>query len=158
MATRAAKSATSSKSLMKLLDLVPAVIRPPEVQANGVMAPADGWDAPGCRRLASGVLPMADFERAGSRVIGAYRATRENIGVNESRIYDFADPETGELFGVWGSTILDQRMDILLPKPGDFLRIIYLGDVITGRAQNPAHNFEVDLRPAALGPPPLQGK
>ena len=144
--------------MAKVLSLVPAVIRPAEVQAEGIMAPSDGWDGTGIRRLASGVLPMVEWERPGSCVIGAYRATREDIGVNKSRIYDFADPDTGELFGVWGATILDQRMDATAPAPGDFVRIVYLGDVATGRGQNPAHNYEVAVRPRAMGLPVAAGK
>jgi hypothetical protein len=145
--------------MMKVLTLLPAVIRAAEVQADGIMAPADnGWSDKGVRRMASGVLPMVEWERPGSCVIGIFRSQREKVGVNESRIYDFADPETGELFGVWGATILDQRMDATAPEAGDCVRIVYLGDVETGRAQNPAHNFEVAVRPRAMGLPTPAGK
>lgn len=157
MAKAAARQ--SSSPMMKILTLLPAVIRPAEIQSDGIMAPADGgWGDKGVRRLASGVLPMVEWERPGSCVIGAFRATREKIGVNESRIYDFADPATGELFGVWGSTILDQRIDATAPKPGDFVRIVFLGDVETGRGQSAAHNFEVAVRPQAMGLPALSSK
>jgi hypothetical protein len=153
MAEKKKDSAPPSTGMMKVLKLVPALIIAPEVQQNGIMAPADGWEGKGTRRVASGINPMAKFERPGSTVVGVYRATREKVGVNESRVYDFADPETGELFGVWGSTILDQRMAAALPRPGDFVRIVYLGDVETGRGQSDAHNFEVAVRPEALGLP-----
>jgi hypothetical protein len=154
----AKRAASQQAGMMKVLSLLPAVIRPAEIQADGIMAPGDGWDGKGVRRLASGVLPMVEWERPGSCVIGAFRAMREHIGVNDSRIYDFADPETGELFGVWGATILDQRMDATAPQAGDFVRIVYLGDVETGRGQNAAHNFEVAVRPKAMGLPAPAGK
>lgn len=159
MAKRSAppQSAIPGASLAKIAKLLPAVIRPAEVQDNGIMAPDDGWGAKGARRVASGVSPMVEWERVGSCVVGIFRAAREGIGENESRIYDFADPETGELFGVWGSTILDQRMDTAAPERGDFVRIVYLGDVQTARKQNPAHNFEVAVRPRAMGLPVAGG-
>ncbi len=158
MATRRSTTQQSpapapGQSLAKIAKLIPALIRPAEVQNNDIMAPDDGWGAKGARRVASGINPMVEWERVGSCVIGIFRVQRDKVGVNESRIYDFADPETGELFGVWGSTILDQRMDAATPEPGDFVRIVYLGDVETGRGQNPAHNFEVAVRPKAMGLP-----
>lgn len=156
MATRRSttqQSPAPGQSLAKIAKLVPALIRPAEVQDNGIMAPDDGWGAKGARRVASGINPMIEWERVGSCVIGIFRSQREKVGVNESRIYDFADPETGELFGVWGSTILDERMDTVAAERGDFVRIVYLGDVPTSRGQSAAHNFEVAVRPKAMGLP-----
>jgi len=156
MATKRSASVPQSptgQSLAKVAKLIPALIRPAEVQDNGIIAPDDGWGAKGARRVASGVNPMIEWERVGSCAIGIFRGQRDKVGVNESRVYDFADPETGELFGVWGSTILDQRMDTAAPERGDFCRIVYLGDVPTARGQSAAHNFEVAVRPKAMGLP-----
>ena len=53
---------------------------------------------------------------------GIYRSHKENVGPNNSRMYDI-ELENGEVVPVWGSTVLDSQMNGV--KYGDRIKITY---------------------------------
>jgi len=52
---------------------------------------------------------MFAFENKGDSISGIYRGSVPNIGENESNVHIFE--VDGERIGVWGSSVLDKRMD-----------------------------------------------
>ena len=53
---------------------------------------------------------------------GEFIKTNEKVGSHDSKMHCFRGDD-GKEFTVWGSTLIDDRMDYV--KPGDFVRIIY---------------------------------
>ena len=101
---------------------------------------------------ATGFNPLIDFEgEPGRWIVAKYLGMRPDIGPNSSAMYDFEaiNPESGQTFvaSLWGSTILDKKMEMLLTKgslkPGKFTFVQYLGSVDTSRGMNPAKNFKI---------------
>lgn len=100
----------------------------------------------------SGLPPVAVFDDPGDWVAGHFRAMKTNVGPNKSRMYYLALHPTKEIVGVWGATALDDRMDLLQPKPGDAILIQYLGVAETERGQNPVKVFRVRVKRKAGAP------
>ncbi len=100
----------------------------------------------------SGLPPVAVFDEPGDFVAGHFRAVKADVGKNKSRMYYLALHPTKEIIGVWGSTALDDRMDLMQPKPGDAILIQYLGVQETARGQNPVKVFRVRLKRKAGAP------
>lgn len=94
----------------------------------------------------SGLPPVAVFDDPGDFVAGHYRGLQEKVGPNKSRMYYLALHPTKEVIGVWGSTALDRRMDLIAPVPGDALMIQFLGVEETERGQNPVKVFRVRVK------------
>ncbi len=99
-----------------------------------------GWED--ADEAQSSLLPAADWQEPGEYVAGEYLGFVSDIGPNKSRQYRFKLP-TDELVCIWGTTILDQRMDTFNPARGDNLLVQYKGDVPTGRGLNPAKDFRI---------------
>src|SRR5512137_227330 len=132
---RSAVPAVPQKFISKAVEYT----TPPAVATSGpdVDVPAGWEDADEAR---STLMPAADWQEPGEYVAGEYLGFIEGIGPNKSRQYRFTLP-TGEAVCVWGTTILDQRMDDFAPAHGEQVMIQFIGDVATGRGLNPAHNF-----------------
>lgn len=66
-------------------------------------------------------------EKKGDLIEGTLLKKKENCGPNKSALYileiEFEDKT--EKKGVWGSTVLDDKMDEI--SPGDKIKITYLG-------------------------------
>ena len=97
---------------------------------------------------AGGLADTAAFERLGDMIVGDYLGTRTlKLGNREQTLYSFiAAPEMGSKdyhFGVWGSTVLDNRMLELSPRQGDRLLIRYIGDGKSAEKGNPPKIFQV---------------
>jgi len=78
-----------------------------------------------------GNLPIWDFEE-NKILIGTLEKIETDIGPNKSILYTFR--VQGDLFKVWGSTVLDQRL--MMINIGDEVKIVYQGkqkSPITGR-------------------------
>jgi hypothetical protein len=97
----------------------------------------------------SDFYPMVDFSRPPEMTMGTYHDQRIDVGPNKSIVYELTDKQ-GEIFGIWGSTILDQRMKKLSPQKGDRLLIVYVGDVPTKLGRSDAKVFRV-FRQSATG-------
>ena len=119
----------------------PAGIIEPDKKADmEVPMPDVGYEVD--QEAPSSITPIVDFQSPGDWVAGEYVGTRDNIGPNASRLYDLK--VDGNYFcSIWGCTILDTKMDMLNPKPGQTLLVQYIGSVPTSRNQNPAKNFRV---------------
>lgn len=91
--------------------------------------------------------PDADSWNPGTWLIAKYIGARADIGPNQSWMYDFSvTSDGGKTFAVaslWGSTILDNKMRMLDPKPDDWVFIQYLGTVETSRKASPAKDFRL---------------
>lgn len=105
----------------------------------------------GNSEVMSGFPPSAKFEKKGDAIFGEFVGLRENVGPNNSRVYELAVPNgKGESLTVvvWGSTALDRLFDSAYPaiQQGDKLAIIYLGDKETKRKQNPVKLFALKVK------------
>jgi len=60
----------------------------------------------------------------GDSIEGVYVSKKEDVGVNKSAIYVIRTP-TGELVGVWGSTVLNSKMASV--NVGQFIAIEFIG-------------------------------
>ena len=115
----------------------------------------EGWgdDDEGIDESVSGIYPTADWQKPGEGLIGTFLHMRDQAGPNKQRVYTFrCDTQAGaHTVSVWGSTILDSRMDDFDPpiNRGDEVMIMYYGDVPTKRAMSPAKDFRVKLKRAS---------
>lgn len=58
-------------------------------------------------------------------IIGKYIGRKDNVGPNQSTIYNLVNEEDGEIWGVWGSAVIDSKFaEIPLNSR---VRIEYLG-------------------------------
>lgn len=58
-------------------------------------------------------------------IIGKYIGRKDNVGPNQSSIYNLVNEEDGEIWGVWGSAVIDSKFaEIPLNSR---VRIEYLG-------------------------------
>jgi len=93
--------------------------------------------------------PTVRFNDVGDYMIGAYAGYRVipitgKEGSRDQRLYDIKTP-SGVTVSLWGSKILDGRMDAALKAGlivGRSLMIQYLGDIDTGMPSQ-AHNYRV---------------
>jgi hypothetical protein len=135
------------------------IIDPPKVDK-----PVDVALPPGVpktsRELASGVSnPTASFDEPGDYIIGEYRGFRvvttgtEKDGTpRKSRLYDLRqEGDAGIIVSVWGTTILDKRVDESGVKVGQMVAVQFMGDVETSRGQSKAHDFRLNIWDAPKG-------
>ena len=75
---------------------------------------------------------------AGDSITGIYAKKKTKVGPNKSNLYIFEIE--GKLRSVWGSKVLDDRMDNIHIEIGDTLRITY-----EGKNEKPEyHKFKVE--------------
>jgi len=117
------------------LDEALSVPLPPELEGKQGITIIDTMDT----------NPTVKFEEPGEYILGRYIGVRElHIESRLQKLYDLMTPQR-EIVSVWGSTILDNRMDNATKKGlnlNSSLMIQYLGDIDTGKG-NPAKNFRV---------------
>ena len=129
-------------------------IAPAEIVAamttDDVVDLPEGLDGEGIfeKEAPTGFPDQIDFKKEiGRWCIAKYLKTRSDIGPNNSNMYDLEvyDPtsKTTKVVGLWGSTILDTKMDQLNPKSGQYLYIQYIGSRTTSRNQSPAKDYRV---------------
>ncbi len=81
------------------------------------------------------------FEIEGDCIEGILLDKKSKIGPNEAMLYVL---ETSKGFeNVWGSTILDQRMNLV--EVGSKIRITYKGKADATPGKRPAHIFKVEV-------------
>jgi hypothetical protein len=98
----------------------------------------------------AGLTPTFEFHEPGDWCSGRLMRVRLGVGQNASRMYVLNTENCNmenvpAIVSVWGSTILDDRMESGDVKVGSVLFIQYLGTIDTKRAQNPAKDFRVLL-------------
>jgi hypothetical protein len=72
-------------------------------------------------------------EKEGDSCNGELVRKEVDVGPNKSRLY-YLKGEDGDQFSVWGSTVLDNRMDFV--NLGDYIRITYKGTQKNKRGQD----------------------
>ena len=75
---------------------------------------------------------------------GTYVSKEENVGPNESNMYNFITPD-GSTIGVWGNKMLDDRFKGI--STGEEVKIVYLGKVKSEKTGREYHNFDVYHKP-----------
>lgn len=96
------------------------------------------------------LAPTAVWDRLGQFCEGVFLGTKDETGPNKQRLYQIQMPD-GEIVGVWGARVLDNRMDLLFAQGmnvGDTVRIIYAGDAAAKQGQNPARIYKVGFKKA----------
>lgn len=82
-------------------------------------------------------------------LIGLYIGKEENVGENNSNIYNFERLDNNENIAVWGSTVLDTRMKNV--KVGEEVKIVYKGTKPSpNRKDKVYHDFDVFHRKPAF--------
>ncbi len=135
--------AAGTTALTPTLRLTPVKIVESEAQTVNVAVPTEFEHAERVNTL----FPTAQFgedSKPGEYITGFYRGYKEGVGENNSRLY-MLDIGGNRLVGVWGSSILDNKMDIAAPKEGDKVLIQFIGTVPTKRKLNNAKDFEVRI-------------
>jgi len=128
------------------VSLRPVAIEQPEAESIEVEGLPAEWQA---ADVLGGLPPSPVFETPGEAIFGLFVGVRDNVGPNNSRVYEImahkGPDQKPELTAVWGSTALDRMFDSALPKvqAGDRIGIVYLGERPTKRNQNPVKLFKL---------------
>ncbi len=135
------------------VSLRPVAIEQPEAESIEVEGLPAEWQA---ADVLGGLPPSPVFETPGEAIFGLFVGVRDNVGPNNSRVYELmahkGPDQKPELTAVWGSTALDRMFDSAMPKvqAGDRIGIVYLGERPTKRNQNPVKLFKLLVkRPGA---------
>ena len=115
-----------------------------EAEADAFSLPA-GFE--GADEAPSSLSPTAEWGAPGESMAGIFLGMQVGVGPNESRLYSFR-LDSGEVVGVWGTTVLDRQMDLLRPENGDSIAIVYVRDGVKKSGQNPPRIFRVAKIPA----------
>jgi hypothetical protein len=99
----------------------------------------------------AGFPPSAKFDNPGDCVFGEFINMREDVGPNNSRLYEISVPNgagEGLTVAVWGSAALDRLFDSAYPpiQTGDRLAFIYAGEKATKRGLNPVKLFALKVK------------
>jgi hypothetical protein len=121
-------------------EIVPVTFLAVEAQAVEDYALPEGME--GATEAPSSLTPTAQWQTYGEYVMGEYLGMQEKIGPNSSRLYNLR-LDDGTTVSVWGTTVLDNRMDLLRAPIGSTLTIIYAGETEAKKGQNPAKLFKV---------------
>jgi len=78
-------------------------------------------------------------EKEGDEIESVLISISKDVGVNKSMLYTL--DVQGKPTGVWGSTVLDSRMT--LTKPGDLIKIVYVGLGESAGGKNAPKIFKV---------------
>lgn len=82
------------------------------------------------------------YDKDGDFIEGHLLAKRSDVGANKSMMYSIETLE-GENKNVWGSAILDSRMDLI--KIGSKIKITYKGLGEAKGGHNPPKIFKVEV-------------
>ena len=94
-----------------------------------------------------GTSTMHDFEIQ-KEITGILFNKKENVGANNSMVYEI---EIGdEIFGVWGTSILDQKMSKV--EVGDEVKITYNGKKVSEKTKRTYKDFTVQHRKVETAP------
>jgi hypothetical protein len=111
-----------------------------------------GWDGDDVTAIPSGFAASPLWDVPGKYVEGIYKGMRQDVGPNNSDVYDLdvIDPDTGEAVPVtvWGGTVLTNKMRQYEPPVGCRIMIQYTGDGQAKPGQAPPRLFEVRWKAA----------
>jgi len=80
------------------------------------------------KEVGTGLPPVWKPEKKGDFIEGIYHFKKLDVGENNANMYYIKDVKTGEITSIWGSTVLDDKMNIHA-NLGDVIRVTYLGKV-----------------------------
>lgn len=72
-------------------------------------------------------------------LVGVFVKEQQNVGANNSMLYNMKID--GKSMAVWGSAVLDTKMNAV--KPGDLIKIQYLGKGEAKAGKNPPKLYDV---------------
>src|SRR5258706_15759742 len=126
-ASRAAKpvGVKGSTTIAKRGELVPVTFLAVEAQNIEEYELPKGME--GAVIAPSSLTPTAQWEQYGQFIMGEFLGQQESVGPNSSRLYHFRLAD-GETVSVWGTTVLDNRIDLLRPPIGSTVTLIYVGE------------------------------
>lgn len=104
-------------------------------------------------REVKSILPMLRFTQKGQVVEAVYLGTKTEVGPNKSNVHAFS--VQGVDCGIWGCEVLDAKIILLQPKPGDRLLIYYDGLLEAKPGQNPAKNIRLFVPDDVPAPVPV---
>jgi len=141
-ASRSAKpvGGKGTTAVAKKGELIPATFLAIESQNMTDYDLPEGME--GATIAPSSLTPTVQWEQVGNYVVGEYLGMQEKVGPNASRLYNLR-ADDGEVVSVWGTTVLDNRMDLLRVPAGKRLTIIFVGESEAKKGQNPAKIFKV---------------
>jgi len=84
-----------------------------------------------------------DFQKDDT-LIGVYVARQENVGPNESTLYQIKK-DSGEKVGVWGNSVLNDRFNMI--QIGEKVKVIYTGKETSEKTGRQYHNYQVYHKP-----------
>ena len=96
----------------------------------------------------SGFPPSPKWDRPGDAVFGYFMLQRENIGPNNSKMYEIGVPRMDQeplTIAVWGTKALDRLMSQSGVQPGDKVAIIYRGEKSSKPGQEPTKLFALKI-------------
>jgi hypothetical protein len=139
-ASRAATPARRGATVPATRELTPVEF----VESTQQMAPEFDVDMSkdGFTEGPSSLTPTANWTTPGEYVEGEFLGVQEDVGPNESRLYNFR-MEDGAIVSVWGGTVLDNRMDMMRPPIGSIVKVVYVGDGNKKPGQNPPRIFKL---------------
>src|SRR5580704_7618684 len=85
------------------------------------------------------INPTHDFE-SNKEFVGIYLGSRDEVGPNKSKLYDFRQPD-GSTISVWGNSALDNKLKNI--NLNDEVKIVYLGFAKSEKTGRQYRNFEV---------------
>lgn len=119
-----------------------------ETNLNTALAVDHDMTKEGFTEAPNDLAPTAQWSRLGQFTEGIYLGLKDETGPNKQRLYQLQMAD-GEIVGVWGATVLDNRMDLLFAQGlaiGDTVRIIYAGDAPAKAGQNAARIYKVGYK------------
>ena len=80
-------------------------------------------------------------------LIGTYKRHKENVGANESHVYEIEVTDNGdtELYTVWGSSVLDNKFSEI--PVGSMVKIEALGEAKSPKTGRTYNDFKVMFKP-----------
>lgn len=80
-------------------------------------------------------------------IVGKYIGMKTNVGPNASNIYNIVNEEDGEIWGVWGSAVIDSKFEEI--PVNSRVRIEYLGKKPGKRGE--FKDYSIKYKAAAQG-------
>lgn len=78
-------------------------------------------------------------QEVNDELVGIFVKADKNVGANNSMLYNME--VEGKPLSVWGSAVLDPKMNAV--KPGDLIKIVYLGKGEAKAGKNAAKLYDV---------------
>ena len=73
-------------------------------------------------------------------IFGTYKSFKSDVGINKSMVYSIKEDDKDEPTGVWGSTVLDAKMEEV--PVGSRVKIEFLG-MVEGKSPKPYKDYKV---------------